>query len=638
MAKQTLTFGETDDVIKVGSVLWDESDDVDIFANGGYDTIEAYVDGLLRVYGGAGDEYMDIGGSGTGFIYGGAGDDEIWHRSNEFFTSTLSIYGGDGNDTIHGGYDVADSLYGGNGDDQIELTKGNIAYGGAGNDMYFVRGGSIVESAGGGYDSASQSGTYTMALNVERYTTVGESDVTGNYQNNLVEDRGIQASRFRMGDGADTVAAAWGNDSMSGEAGTDFLLGGADHDLIYGGDGNDHLKGDGSTDDGRVLSDGTFWVNNLVGNDTIYGDAGNDIMEGGLGTDVLYGGTGNDNLNGGWSAWGLDTMAGGTGDDTYLAIDQVGVIVEAMSEGTDTVITRKFNITLAANVENLRILNQTDAFGVGIRVDGTGNLQSNTITGSDGVNLLNGMAGNDTIYGAGGNDSVNGGTGNDLVKGDLGNDTVNGDDGDDFAYGGEGNDFVRGGLGNDELGGNGGNDTLYGDQGNDTAYAADGNDYVNGGDGYDRVFGEAGNDVLRGGVNTDTVYGGDGDDYIYGDGANDFLYGGAGSDRFIFLTAADSAIGTGIDRIQDFALGADKINVSTIDANTALAGNDAFVWAGMSLPEVAKAGNLWGQNFAATTYSGAFVRVYGDVNGDNVADFSIDVMAVAGLDASAFIL
>jgi hypothetical protein len=67
------------------------------------------------------------------------------------------------------------------------------------------------------------------------------------------------------------------------------------------------------------------------------------------------------------------------------------------------------------------------------------------------------------------------------------------------------------------------------------------------------------------------------------------------------------------------------------DANTATTGDDAFVWKGMSAPEVAKAGNLWGEHFDATATSPERVRVYGDVNGDNVADFAIDVCSLSVL-------
>jgi hypothetical protein len=58
----------------------------------------------------------------------------------------------------------------------------------------------------------------------------------------------------------------------------------------------------------------------------------------------------------------------------------------------------------------------------------------------------------------------------------------------------------------------------------------------------------------------------------------------------------------------------------------------------MAMPTTAKAGNFWGQAFAATNYDPEFVRVYADLNGDNVADMSIDGMGLNMLTANTFIL
>jgi Ca2+-binding RTX toxin-like protein len=198
---------------------------------------------------------------------------------------------------------------------------------------------------------------------------------------------------------------------------------------------------------------------------------------------------------------------------------------------------------------------------------------------------------------------------------------------------------MYGSDGNDELGGNAGNDSLGCGNGNDVAYASDGDDRLIGDEGYDTLFGESGDDVVLGGGMTDLLYGGDGKDELFGGGGNDFLNGDLGADKFVFSTLTDSAIGTGIDKIRDFsAAQGDKIVLGSIDAISGTAANDAFVWKGMSLPSVATAGNLWGQYFAATVYNPQTVRVYGDVNGDNVADFSIDVQNLTTLDAQAFIL
>jgi len=77
--------------------------------------------------------------------------------------------------------------------------------------------------------------------------------------------------------------------------------------------------------------------------------------------------------------------------------------------------------------------------------------------------------------------------------------------------------------------------------------------------------------------------------------------------------------------------GQDKIDLSLIDANTTLAGNQAFSFVGVK-PFFGSAGDLYVTN----TMAGALVE--GDVNGDGVADFRVLVMGVTGMTAADFIL
>ena len=80
-----------------------------------------------------------------------------------------------------------------------------------------------------------------------------------------------------------------------------------------------------------------------------------------------------------------------------------------------------------------------------------------------------------------------------------------------------------------------------------------GNDHLTGGTGSDRLIGGAGQDILEGG-------------YRYGD-------------TFVFQSMSDSYSGRGFatqDHIVDFERGLDKIDLSQIDANVAVAGNQAF--------------------------------------------------------------
>ena len=91
--------------------------------------------------------------------------------------------------------------------------------------------------------------------------------------------------------------------------------------------------------------------------------------------------------------------------------------------------------------------------------------------------------------------------------------------------------------------------------------------------------------MIQCGANTDVLYPGDSNDRIYGDGANNSPYGGNDDDTVVFINFADSAIATGIDRIQDFATGAYRIDLNLVDANTTTPlTNDVFVSAGKAMP------------------------------------------------------
>jgi Ca2+-binding RTX toxin-like protein len=197
------------------------------------------------------------------------------------------------------------------------------------------------------------------------------------------------------------------------------------------------------------------------GQDTVYvslaGD-GNDYLDGGDGNDYLDAGAGNDSL---WGGSGADTMYGNQGNDIYV-VDNIGdVVTESASQDTDTVQSFLNSYTLAANVENLELFENSAA------VNGTGNNSNNYIYGNAVNNVLSGQAGNDSLYGRNGNDNLNGGDGNDTLQGGNGYDTLSGGRGNDLLLGEEDNDYLNGDNGNDILIGGRGNDTLFGGAGAD---------------------------------------------------------------------------------------------------------------------------------------------------------------------------
>ncbi|BAY78042.1 hemolysin-type calcium-binding region [Nostoc linckia NIES-25] len=152
--------------------------------------------------------------------------------------------------------------------------------------------------------------------------------------------------------------------------------------------------------------------------------------------------------------------------------------------------------------------------------------------------------------------------------------TINGFDGDDviigqdtfsnyILFGGAGNDFIVGGfysnvlIGDDTFDGVGGNDILAGRDGTDSLYGCGGND---------TLYGYGGNDELIGGPGTDN------------------LTGGAGNDAFQYFSVSDSKLGLSRDIIKDFVgngnLLGDTIDLSNIDANTTIGGDQAFTYIG----------------------------------------------------------
>ncbi len=121
-----------------------------------------------------------------------------------------------------------------------------------------------------------------------------------------------------------------------------------------------------------------------------------------------------------------------------------------------------------------------------------------------------------------------------------------------------------------------------------------GNSYANiitGNTGKNILSGLAGNDTLFGGDGSDLLGGGTGNDNLDGGRGADFLMGGAGKDRisggldqsidvFIF-DDRDSAKGTNRDTAINFKSGIDDLELSLLDGNTTMAGDQSFAYKGL---------------------------------------------------------
>lgn len=159
----------------------------------------------------------------------------------------------------------------------------------------------------------------------------------------------------------------------------------------------------------------------------------------------------------------------------------------------------------------------------------------------------------------------------------------------------------------------------------------DGIDLVAGTSKADKLKGSSGVDVITGLAGNDKLYGFAGNDRLIGGTGKDVLTGGTGADRFIFQQVKDSTA-KAPDTITDFSLKQkDKIDLSTIDANTKTAGNQAFNWLGTK-DFSGKAGEIRYEKMKSDTY------IYADINGDKKADFSIHLDDAMSLSKGYFIL
>ena len=156
-----------------------------------------------------------------------------------------------------------------------------------------------------------------------------------------------------------------------------------------------------------------------------------------------------------------------------------------------------------------------------------------------------------------------------------------------------------GSANHDQIMGNTAANTLLGQDGDDKLFGRAGADQLEGGYGADWLDGGSGDDRLLGGV---------GNDVLTGAGGRDSLTGGEGSDTFVFLSAYDSRT-SGADRITDFTSGTDRIDLSAVDANSTLAGDQAFAWGGAGQGHLVLANGV----------------LSADLNGDGRFDFSIDL-------------
>jgi len=148
----------------------------------------------------------------------------------------------------------------------------------------------------------------------------------------------------------------------------------------------------------------------------------------------------------------------------------------------------------------------------------------------------------------------------------------------------------------------------------------------------DRLTGDAGANRIVGGGGNDTLIGGGGGDQLVGGVGQDSLIGGLGADRFIWGGLAESAVAMP-DVVADFSWAqGDKFDLSLIDGNLALGGNQAFLFMGGAV----FAGG--GQGSIRATHQGGDTVIEIDQGNGGAAEAAIRLVGLHTLAASDFIL
>ena len=551
------------------------------------------------------DEGIFFGGSGSGSGQVGSnlGGGGFVPGNDAIFWSEFDVNDGSANGETLTGTDFAETLNGLGGNDILNGGGGADALdGGAGNDQL----------NGGGGDDRLWGGSGDDVLNpgVEYQTLPGR----------------IETTEFRLidgGSGFDTLVLDY---SLSGQS-VSF-------------DGNALLARPSVTGIEALEVRGSQYVDVITGSslgDRIYGGGGNDVLAGGAGNDLLDAGAPGASSVGQVSGISsLDYLWTGTSDLATLHT-VVTYVPELVSNG---LVGGLYSFTVTEPGSRLWIdYTLTPAFAggsamYGFRVtDSEGNdlgwyPYSETTpvvfdeAGTYFFEVTNFFSGSTWEYGfialdftlegalVADTNILSGGTGDDTYVVYSANDQV-------IEYAGEGNDTVRAGFGL-SLAANVENLVLTGS----AAINGTGNALAN------AITGNGAANVLTGG------------------GGGDTLTGGLGADRFVYTSLTDSAPGAR-DVITDFSgqfvTGAgrgkpavspgqgDQIDLSAIDANSLLAGDQAFTL-------VKKFTGTAGEVYSSFNKMSGLTSLFLDVNGDKVADMTILMSGDVKLTGADFLL
>ena len=383
---------------------------------------------------------------------------------------------------------------------------------------------------------------------------------------------------------------------------------------------------------GQTLA-GTMAANTIVGtakDDVLVGYAGNDTLDGGGGNDILLDGSGNDRMTGGAGADIHVLTYDGMTDtimDFQVGVDRLDLSafpmfysagqmrIEPTATGARLIFGTEVIEVISATRSPLTIANFATATVLNLsRPAGSLDGPGLTLRGTASSDIMFGANGDDLVFGSGGADWIVGGSGRDTVQfiGTIVGVVVdlNHPDRNSGQASGDGYESIEVFRGTAQV------DGFYGN--------IRGNVFF-GGDGADQLQGRRGGDQLDGGLGQDRIGGGRG---------ADTLTGGVGNDTFVFEKLRHSLMtANGYDLIRDFAVAEDQISLELIDANRSNDGNQAFRFIG-----AAQFSGAAGELRVVQDLGLGSTYVRGDVNGDGIADFQIELTGMLVLNAGDFLL
>lgn len=272
--------------------------------------------------------------------------------------------------------------------------------------------------------------------------------------------------------------------------------------------------------------------------------------------------------------------------------------------------------------------------------DGVANLfeGGNDIRLGDGDDIY---AGQGFAFSSGGFDIVRAGNGNDTIAVTTFHSDYSGDAGNDTFFSEGWQNIFRGGAGSDTISYQPRDDSsTLGDTGVgidlSQGFAQTGNNRFEtlvsiekaaGTNVGDTIIGTTGANTLNGRGGNDILSGLAGNDRIIGGTGRDELRGGTDADTFDFNAKSESGTGANRDVIVDFSRSqGDKIDLSTIDANSIAGGNQAFSFIGTA---------AFSHHAGELRFTGGIIVA--DMDGNGGADFQIAIN-VSSMNAADFIL